>query len=206
MNKSHYFKLAGNRSNPCLYAIDAINHARANIVHYKHTDNGGSKIAKDLRIFLKNLKRSPLNKAKTFIACFDDVDPMGRMEMAKFLFGILAVLREFDEKPWPTGKTANIFDENYEFYFDGKVIFPVLMCRNHDSQARNSLYTMVAFQPGSIFDFLKKNETERYCVMRKSIHQRLNILFNNNLPFYLSDKSSGKNIVQYLGFDPEELM
>ena len=54
-------------------------------------------------------------------------------------------------------------------------------------------------------NYLKKIEPERYCTMRRSIHRRLDILFENNLPFYLSEKSSGKNIVQYLGFDPEEL-
>ena len=206
MDNSHYYKLAGGENNPCLYAIDAINHTRANIVHYNYNKNYKYKIVMDLRKFLKNLKTSPLNKAKTFIACFDDVNPVGRIEMAGFLLEVLALLREFDEKPWPTRKTADIFDEKYEFYFNGEVIFPVLMCRNHDSEARRSLYTMVAFQPGSIFDYLKKIESERYCVMRKSIHRRLDFLFKNNLPFYLSEKSSGKNIVQYLGFDPEELM
>lgn len=205
MNNSRYLELIGNQNNPCLYAIDAINHARAKIIHYKYYGDSKNKIAKDLREFLNTLKRSPLNKSKTFMACFDDVDPVGRVEMAEFLLGILAVLREFDEKPWPARKTADIFDGKYEFHFNGKVVFPVLMCRNHNSKARRSLYTMVAFQPGSIFNYLKKIEPERYCTMRRSIHRRLDILFENNLPFYLSEKSSGKNIVQYLGFDPEEL-
>ena len=158
MDNLPYFGLIGGKSNPCLYAIDAINHARAKIVHYNYYDNSKNKIVRDLRGFLRTLKVCSLNKSRTFIACFDDVDPLGRMEMAEFLLGILSILRDSDEKSWPARKTADIFDEKYEFYFNGEVVFPVLMCKNHDSDARKSLRTLVAFQPGSIFKKLKKIE------------------------------------------------
>ena len=203
MNNLHCQNFIGN-NNPCLYAIDAVHHARAKIVYYKHHNLGKNKIAKDLKSFLKALKGSPLNKPKTFIACFDDIEPSSRLEMAEFLLGILSTLRENDEKPWPNGKTSDIFDENFEFYYHKEVIFPILLCKNHDSEARKSTTTMIAFQPGRIFDYLKKVESSRYSTVRKSIHRRLDKIFGNDRPFYLSEKSSGRNIVQYLGFDPHE--
>lgn len=117
---------------------------------------------------------------------------------------MLRFLRDKDEKPWPINKTIDIFDAKFEFYFHGNVIFPVLMCKNHDSKVRQCPHTLIAFQPGVVFDSMKKNSARYECI-RSSIHRRIDDAFEGNRPFYLSENSSGKNIVQYFGFDPEEI-
>ncbi len=124
---------------------------------------------------------------------------------ADFMNELLLYLHGTDAHPWPAEKTKSLEDQDFEFYFGGVQWFPVLLHKNHSVKIRKSPFFMVAFQPGKVFDFNKKNRPCFYENMRQSIHRRIKKTYRDELPFYLSEKSSGKNICQYSGLDKKEV-
>ena len=64
---------------------------------------------------------------------------------------------------------------------------------------------MIAFQPGQVFEYNKNYNSLFFQNMRTSIHKRIDFIFNNDRPFYLTSDSSGKNICQYAGLDRTEI-
>ena len=200
----------GNMSSfPCLFAISSFNKGamRISVMNdtgaavVKHISNDLVELSKYLS---KNLIEPELSLV-TYLAVIDNAaESNDSFDETRFLCGLLQDLYKIDPERWPNNKTKNTNDAEFEFYHNGMVWFPVLLSPSHRSSIRRSPFLMVAFQPGRTFDYNKTVKKNRYDVMRKSIHHRIDDFYKNNRPHYLSDKSSGKNICQYIGYDKTE--
>lgn len=50
----------------------------------------------------------------------------------------------------------------------------------------------------------KKSKKRFYLKTRLVIHKRIDNFYAGKLPYFLSNKSTGINAIQYIGFDPFE--
>lgn len=121
-----------------------------------------------------------------------------------FIENLLVKLHAIDPCKWPEGKTKNTNDQDFEFYWNGVSWFPVLLHADHQVCIRRSQFLTIGFQLGIVFDYNKIERHFFYENMRKSIHLKISNAYSSNLPYYLSSKSSGKNICQYAGLDMHE--
>ena len=194
---------------PCLFAISSFNKGAMRISVIHDTDGAlVGHISNDLVELSKHISKDlsePELSLVTYLAVINNTTQSeGWFDETAFLCGLLQDLYKIDPENWPDNKTKNTNDSEFEFYHNGRVWFPVLLSPSHRSSIRHSPFLMVAFQPGRTFDYNKTVKKNRYEIMRKSIHRRIDGFYQNNRPHYLSDKSLGKNICQYIGYDKAE--
>ena len=117
---------------------------------------------------------------------------------------IISILHKFDTKDWKNNTTSDLNNPEFKFSFDGKLWYPVLITPNHWNIIRKSKITILSFQPDQTFILNKKIDSIFYQNIRKKIHQKIDKIYNKELPHYLSKEASGKGIVQFLGYDFEK--
>lgn len=127
-----------------------------------------------------------------------------KLEEIDFILDILRHLIEEDSYAWPLEKTKNTNTQEFNFFWNSEEIFPVLTHPEHKEIIRRSPYLIIAFQPGKVFDFNKVDRKDFFEKIRASIHKKIDKIYLKKRPFYLSNKSSGKNICQYAGKDMTE--
>ncbi len=195
---------------PCLFAISSFNKGAMRISVIDENEQEISKsISSDLIKLSSHLSEDliePDLSLITYLAIITNkVHHDISFDETLFLTNLLQGLFNIDPVEWPENKTKNMNDQNFEFYHNGRVLFPVFLSPSHRSKIRRSPFVMIAFQPGRTFDYNKTERKDLYERMRKSIHRRIDTFYNDNRPHYLSKKSSGKNICQYVGYDQTEI-
>ena len=161
-------------------------------------------LAADLQEMSEKLRNDRSDKSKKLNTYLYIVENHDINNVSDFLISLLQGLHEIDEKDWIKNVTKDMNEAEFEFCFNGKLWFPILLSYNHPSLIRQSPCTLVAFQPSVTFDYNKKDKAEFYQRMRSSTHCRIDGICENDRPYYLSKESSGKNIVQFIGFDSSE--
>ena len=192
---------------PCLFAIGSFNKKQMNFIIVEKFSDILGELKKELPIFKTSWDQKQHNTEKTYstivLICLEKNH--SSFDETEYINNLLLDLYNIDSISWPQNKTQNLNDQNFEFYFFGNQWFPVLLHENHPSKVRQSPYFMIAFQPGQVFEYNKNYNSLFFQSMRKSIHKRIDFIFNNDRPFYLTSDSSGKNICQYAGLDRTEI-
>lgn len=188
---------------PCLYAISSFNKKE---MYFGISDHSSpiEKLTEDLAGNLKKMSillSSARNETSKTFNTYVHIIKNNNQDLEKLLLGLLQYLHLLDECEWLDSATKDINVPEFEFCFDRKLWFPVLLAPNHPSNIRRSPYTLLAFQPGLTFYHNKIMKTAYYERMRASIHRRIDIFYGNNKPFYLSKGSEGKNITQFIGYE-----
>lgn len=188
---------------PCLYAISSFN---KKLMYFGVSNQTVSieNLANDLAEISLLLDDERDEKSKIFNTYVHIVKNNNVEDVRAFLINLLQELHEVDKKDWLENVTKDMNSPAFEFSFNGKLWFPVLLTPNHLSTIRRSHFTVVAFQPSVTFDYNKQTKPEFYQRMRTSTHCRVDDFYSKGRPYYLSDKSSGKNIVQFIGADLSE--
>jgi len=194
---------SNNKVFPCLYAISSFNKK----VMYFGVSNQTESIeglANDLKEMSLLLDKERSEKSKMFNTYIYIIKNHSVEDVSEFLINLLQKLHKVDKKDWLENSTKDMNSPHFEFCFNGKLWFPVLLTPNHPSTIRRSPFTLIAFQPSITFDYNKQTKSEFYQRMRTSIHCRVDDFYSEGRPYYLSNKSSGKNIIQFIGFDKSE--
>lgn len=190
---------------PCLYAISSFNKHSMYFGISNQNELLIDNLANDLKEMSLLLNGNRDEKSKTFNTYVHIIQNNNIADVKEFLIDILQGLHRVDSHEWLKNSTKDMNAPEFEFCFNGQLWFPVLLTPNHPSTIRRSPYTLIAFQPKLTFDYNKKIKSEFYQRMRIAIHNRIDNFYNNGKPYYLSDKSSGKNIIQFIGADFSEL-
>lgn len=188
---------------PCLYAISSFNKKTMYFGVSNQTESIEN-LANDLKEMSLLLNEERDEKSKTFNTYVHIIQNHDVEDVREFLINLLQALHKVDEKDWLENATKDMNLPDFEFCFNGKLWFPVLLTPNHPSTIRRSPFTLIAFQPSVTFDYNKQTKSEFYQRMRTSIHCRVDDFYSEGRPYYLSNKSSGKNIVQFIGADLSE--
>ncbi len=191
---------------PCIYGKISFNRNLMYAGVYKDILSTSIELlADDLKImsqYLDNQNNKDEMIFNTFIAVFD-------IDNSSFLFDaiwyeIIRKLHLFDKKEWKKDATKDLGDSEFKFSFDNKLWYPVLITPNHPNKIRQSKITILSFQADQTFIFNKKLANDFHQKKRKQIYKKIDKIYENKRPHYLSEKSKGKYIVQYLGYDFEE--
>lgn len=208
--KLNEFFNGGESGFPCLFAISSFNKGamRVGAANGATRESVAKKISSDLIELSKHITEElhePDLSLITYVAVINTSNhEESTGDETQFLTQLLQDLHNLDPEKWPDNKTTKMNDPEFEFYYNGKIWFPVFLTPSHRSKIRRAPFVMIAFQPGRTFDFNKTVERHFYDRMRQSIHRRIDDFYDNNRPHYLSNKSSGKNICQYIGYDETE--
>lgn len=198
-------QLNGHGDFPCLFAIASF---KKMIMKFVIADNKSHIIrllSESLLNFSNHIKTERSLTTKTYetlvLICRENFDD----DNNNYLENLLIDLHNIDPCDWPKEKTKNTNDQDFEFYWGGVAWFPIFLHQTHKEKIRKFPFPTIGFQPVSTFEFNKKYREEFYAKMRTSTHCKINKIYDNNTPFYLSKNSSGKNICQYTGFDKTEI-
>lgn len=192
---------------PCLFAVASFHKKMMKFIVVEKRSEIVNELIANLPKFndLINSEENITSKtySTTILICLEGAGE--RFDETDFINKFLADLSVQDKYPWPNDKTRNFDDQDFEFYWGGVQWFPVLLHPKHAVEIRRSPFFMIAFQAGKVFDFNKQNRPFFYENMRNVIHGKIKKTYPERLPFYLSEKSSGKNICQYAGMDKKEI-
>lgn len=192
---------------PCSFAKTSFNTKSMAIGVYKHFQCQDSlhELANDLHQYasleLCNYDNEIKQRFSTFVAVFEDDNSEDFTSFHDNFFAFLNHLIRIDNK-WPKDICKDIESPDFSFYFSQKIWFPVSLSAFHPYIIRQSKSTIIAFQPGVIFDNNKKIYTKKFESMRASIHKKIDRLYKDTeKPKYLTSLSSGFNYIQYIGED-----
>lgn len=191
---------------PCLFAINSF-HKKQMYVYDASNESPDTyiqSIYKQLNIFHRLFCEE--NSVKNFYTILVVVPTLKKTDsntIQNFLFNLLINLKNQDQQK--NSLTFNeILRDDFEFSLNGNIWFPVLLCNNHISLIRQTKdITLIAFQPKKTFEDLKKCPNNFYEKTRIATHKKIDVIYSFKRPFFLSEKSSGVNSIQYLGFDPK---
>lgn len=190
---------------PCYFGKTSFKNNLMYASIYKDLENSSIfELSNDLREMSIHLDNQQTNKEKmfnTFIAIFDIND--SKISFEQIWYKIIRQLIKFDKKPWKNNTTKNLNDPDFKLSFDDKLWYPVLITPNHPNLVRRSDITILSFQPDQTFILNEKLDKASYQKMRTKIHEKINTIYNNDKPHYISNHSTGKGIVQFLGYDFE---
>ncbi|MBE0472170.1 MAG: YqcI/YcgG family protein [Methyloprofundus sp.] len=190
---------------PCLFAKASFNKGFMLFCLFDDINEFKNDLTFELADYIKRTGEAICKKEKSYLTgVFLIKEKPKKFSEFDFLIETINHLRENDSADWPEGKTKNPNAQDFDFYWNQKKLFPVLASPDHPAKIRASPYLMLAIQPGTTFDFNKSNRHEFYQKMRISIHESINRIYQEKKPYYLSEKSSGKNIFQFAGVDPTE--
>jgi len=162
------------------------------------------RIAKDLSELSNHLDSNRTDDEMSFNTYVHIVDNHDIADVTSFMLNFLQELHDLDKFNWPKSATVDMNNNDFEFYYNNKVWVPILLSKEHPTILRRAPFTIIAFQPGATFDYNKSYKASRYNKIRKLTHEKMREIYKKDLPFYLSSKSSGKNIIQYIGKDENE--
>ncbi|CAA6805828.1 MAG: Unknown protein [uncultured Sulfurovum sp.] len=200
------FNTFNNKNFPCIYGKISFNKNYMYTGLYKDiSEDSITHLANDLSEmsnFLLDDISDNEKKFSTFIAIFD-IDTKTLL-FDELWYKIIKSLHKKDKKEWVKNATKNLNHKDFKFSFNGELWYPVLITPNHPNHIRRSEITILSFQADKTFERNKNLNNEFYQKIRKEIHQKINKIYTNNKPHYLSNSSTGKGIVQFLGYDFEK--
>lgn len=186
---------------PCLFAIKSFHKLKMNFGVSLKDSNYINDIALGLNLFTRKIAKNKSVQEKTFSTYVHIIDNIKVKNVRDFLTDTLQLLNEVDKTPWLENETTDMNDPSFEFCFNGKKWFPVLLSQDHPTKIRKASLTIIAFQPSEIFHYNKTKQNKQFNQMREAIHNKINKYYLNEKPFYLTAESKGKNISQFIGFD-----
>lgn len=197
---------SGTSNVPCLFATASF---KKEIMQFTVVDKKSELmkiLSADLISFSNKLQEAKDLAEKTYstliVVCRENFE--NESEEYNFIDNMLIDLHLKDPIEWPDDKTKDTNNQEFEFYWNGLPWFPILLHRSHREKIRKSNFLIIGFQSGIVFKFNKEERSVFYERMRHSIHSKIANFYPEELPFYLSNKSSGRNICQYSGFDKGE--
>lgn len=194
--------LLKSESFPCLFAINSFHKDQMYIYDARDIHhNLALNIYNQLTNFAEHIKEKEGKNFYTLIVVIKEPENISPVFLEDFIFSILIKLKEQDSTIDTISK-SDILMNDFKFSLDNNIWFPVFLCPKHISTIRQSNIAIIAFQPNQTFDVLKKHPNNFYEKTRKATHNRIDKIYQNKKPFFLSEKSSGINAIQYLGFDP----
>ena len=188
---------------PCLFALNAFHKNHMYIYDATELTNKEIylKIYNQLTLFADFIKNKKNKNFYTILIIIKDPLTTSSEYLEDLIFSFLINLKKQDTTKNMINKD-DILRSDFQFCLDKNIWFPVFLCPQHISTITKSTISVIAFQPNQTFDILKKHPNNFYEKTRLATHKRINKIYNNNKPFFLSEKSSGINAIQYLGFDP----
>ena len=209
LNPSVYLKVQKTfykKTFPCIYGKLSFNKNMMYANIYEDLEsNALKKLADDLKEMSKQLdsqREEEEMQFNTFIAVFDIDD--SQISFDKIWYKIITQLNKFDVREWKDNSPKDLSHPDFKFSFHNKLWYPVLVTPNHPNKIRQSEITILSFQPDMTFILNKKIDNQYYEEVRKKIHKKIDKIYDNERPHYLSNSSEGKGMVQYLGYDFEE--
>lgn len=194
-----------NETFPCFFGKTSFNKNYMYVGIYENIkDTSINVLANDLvemSDFLQQEMSDNEKKFSTFVAVFNIKE---NFLFDKLWYTIIKKLHKKDKKEWLKNVTKDLNDADFKFSFNGELWYPVLLTPNHPNKIRRSKITILAFQPDKTFQRNKENYNEFYQKIRKNIHKKIDNIYSNNRPHYISNQSTGKGIVQFLGYDFEK--
>jgi FPC/CPF motif-containing protein YcgG len=157
---------------------------------------------REMSIFLDSERNHNQKSLNTFIAIFENINE--NISFDSLWYEIISKLHTKDNKQWKSNTTMNLNDANFKFSFDNKLWYPVLLTPVHTQLTRKSEITILSFQPDETFIYNKESNKVFYEKGRNAIYSKIDKIYHSKRPHYITEKSSGKNIVQFLGYDFEE--
>lgn len=192
---------------PCLFAINSFHKKHMYIydtTDYKYGDceNIYLNVYKQLKYFSEYIEKIDDDKNFcTLLIVLPNLQDTTPSFIEDFIFSFLINLKKLDSTQVQINR-IDIIEDDFEFSLDNNIWFPVFLCPGHVSTIRKSSLSIIAFQPKKTFETLKKCPNDFYEKNRQATHHRIDKAYNFRKPFFLSNKSSGINAIQYLGFDP----
>lgn len=188
---------------PCLYAISYFN---KDAMYFGVSDpkNSIESVAsglKEMSLLLDNERDEKAKTLNTYIHIFQDFHIEN---VSDFLVNLLQSLHHIDEKKWLDNSPNDMNHTDFKFCFNSRLWLPILLSPSHPSKIRCCRYTLIAFQPSVTFDHNKQEKPQYYQQMRAATHKRIDSFCSAGKPYYLTEKSTGKNIVQFIGTDLSE--
>ncbi|MEA3315067.1 MAG: YqcI/YcgG family protein [Campylobacterota bacterium] len=191
---------------PCMYGKLSFTKNMMYAGIYKDLElNSIKTLANDLEEMSKQLKIQDSKEERiynTFIAIFDIDDT--KISFDNIWYKIIIQLHNLDKKEWKKNSTKDLNNADFKFSFNSKLWYPVLITPSHPNKIRKSKITILSFQPDQTFLLNQEIDNKYYQNIRKKIHKKIDKIYDNKKPHYLSDKSTGKGMVQFLGYDFEE--
>lgn len=192
---------------PCLFAINSFHKKHMYIYdttdhQYRDCSNLYLDVYKQLKDFSEYIEKIGDNKNfYTLLIVLPNLQDTTPSSIEDFIFSFLINLKKLDSTQDQINR-IDIIEDDFEFSLDNNIWFPVFLCPEHLSTIRKSSLSIIAFQPKKTFETLKKCPKDFYEKTRQATHHRIDKVYNFKKPFFLSNKSSGINAIQYLGFDP----
>lgn len=194
-------KLIKSKSFPCLFAINSFFKNQLHVYDARSSINLSLDIYQQLSIFSKQIEPIDYKNFNTILIIVPNIPP-DHLSIQHFIFSLLIDLKNHQHSCIPLNHN-NILESDFEFELDNVIWFPVFLCPNHISKIRAANISIIAFQPKQTFEILKSCPKDFYEKTRTATHKRIDTLYSEGRPFFLSNKSSGINAIQYLGFDPK---
>lgn len=208
-NLSVYNKIANTfnkKTFPCIYGKLSFNKNMMYVNIYEDLEsNSIKKLSDDLREMSQQLDSKRTDEEmrfNTFISVFTIDD--SQISFDKIWYKIITQLNKFDVREWQNDSPKDLNHPDFKFSFHDKLWYPVLVTPNHPIKIRQSEITILSFQPDMTFILNKKIDNQYYGKVRTKIHKKIDKIYDNKRPHYLSSNSTGKGMVQYLGYDFEE--
>ncbi|GLR63219.1 YqcI/YcgG family protein [Marinospirillum insulare] len=190
---------------PCLFAKASFNKGYMLFCTFNDLDDFEKKFYSELLEYTKIIKMSKKRGERSYLTGVFIIEKEHHfINDFDFMVSTLKNTHKKDRGTWPKNKTKDMNSQDFDFYYNDIKLFPVITSPSHTAKIRVSPYLMIAIQPGQVFDFNKSERTEFYNKMRQSIHKKIDEIYCDEKPYYLSSKSSGKNIYQFAGIDPTE--
>ena len=192
---------------PCLFAISSFHKKHMYVYDItKHIYENPKKKYLDVYDQLKKFSEyiAQIGNEKNFctlLIVLPNLQETTPSSIEDFIFSFLINLKKLDSTQEQINR-VDIIKDDFEFSLDNDIWFPVFLCPEHISTIRKSSLSIIAFQPKKTFDTLKRCPNDFYEKTRQATHHRIDKVYDFNKPFFLSNKSSGINAIQYLGFDP----
>lgn len=191
---------------PCLFAINSFHKQQMYVYDASFIDRAiYENIYTQLNLFHETFfkEKDDNKKFYTLLVVIPNIKEVNSKNIQDTLFELLIGLRAHSSLERKLTH-SDILKKDFEYKLNENIWFPVLLCDKHISKIRNTNdnFSIVAFQPKKTFDNLKKCPHNFYEKTRSATHVRINKIYPTQKPYFLSNKSSGINAIQYLGFDP----
>lgn len=197
-----------NEEFPCAFARSSFNTKNMFFVVLPDFISEGNieKIKLSLKCFSEILNKSNISNSKkrftTLVTIFTKCNFSSQKEFNFEFFNLLKKLNSLDEVKWVEGVSKDPESPNFEFCFDGKVWFPVTLSPMHKHIIRQSLLTIISFQPKEVFDINIEFYEDEFKKIRAGIYKKIEKIYSSGkFPMYLEKKTNSKNYVQYVADD-----
>ena len=193
----HFKRFILNSNYPCLMARSVVSqgHFRMGGYGVLGSEQNVKAILSDLKGYLESYNFDD-NSFFTFIATFEEDQPLSEKEFETRLWNQLQLLHESDSEAWDDSVDANPDSNNFSFSLLGKAFYIVGLHPNSSRKARQAPSVSLVFNLHHQFEKLR--ELGAYESTRNTIRER-DIALQGSINPMLKDFGHGKEAPQYSG-------